>query len=328
MCFSRLRVVTLQIRREDRKADMNSFSVLKWNNVSESLKEALSSAPEFPCEKIALVVEYQQASRLLSECHQLYQLFDWNWKQFETHIICDFYDNISDPENKKRDLTLEINGLTANVISSGKSLIDYLQACSKDDEVFRSFNEMRTTKYSKKEAYCLLYELRNYVQHGQLIVATYCLDGKIKACFDLYQLKDPMFFTLRKTIENILNTGIELIESVDGSPKLSFGLYMYQYNKEIRELYLNFLKCFKNKIDSATKALFSYLRKNPQLLISLPDGSKGLVYRQDDTLHLLMGLETKLSKQSYYDCLREVKTQSKQANRAAKKREKRSEKVQ
>ena len=57
---------------------MNSFSVIAMDNVSEEIKAVLDSAYEFPQEKIDLALDYQWVSRVLSECHQLYQLFDWN----------------------------------------------------------------------------------------------------------------------------------------------------------------------------------------------------------------------------------------------------------
>lgn len=80
---------------------MNSFSVMSWDNVSEDIIALFSPDYEFPCEKLSLAIEYCQSSRFLSECHQLYQLFDWNWQQFKSNIICDQFDNISDAENKK-----------------------------------------------------------------------------------------------------------------------------------------------------------------------------------------------------------------------------------
>lgn len=212
--------------------------------------------------------------------------------------------------------------MTANIISAGKSLIDYLQACSKGDGTFLAFDKLRTSKYSEREAYCLLYELRNYAQHGQLIVATYYYNDKVRACFDLFQLKEPLFYTPSKKVESLLNAGIELIESIDGSPKLSFGSYMDQCNSDIRELYLEFLKCFKTKANQATKELFSFLCKNRHFLISLPSGGKGLFYKQDDKLHLIEGLEEKLTEVPYRICFNEAKMHCKQAKKAFEKRRK------
>ena len=301
---------------------MNSFSLIAMDNVSEDLKAALKCAYEFPQEKLDLALDYQWVSRVLSECHQLYQLFDWNWQQLQTNVCCDYFDYITDPGGRKKDLTLEVNGLTANVISTGKGLIDYLQACSGKDDDFKRFNNLRVAKYSKESAYYLLYELRNYVQHGQLIVATYAFQGRTKACFDLFQLKDPLFFTPKGKLVKMFETNIGIIESLKGEPKLSFGLYMDLYNMEIRELYLEFLKCFKNKIRQATKRLFSFLDKYPRYLTSLPDGEKCLLYKQGDDLHLIMGLEVKLTRRPYLDCLDKTKKQYEKAKKQAKKRQK------
>lgn len=301
---------------------MNSFSVIAMDNAFEEIKAVLDSAYEFPQEKLDLALDYQWVSRVLSECHQLYQLFDWNWRQLQANVCCDYFDCITDPNGRKKDLTLEVNGLTANVISAGKGLIDYLQASSGKDEAFKRFNDLRVAKYSKKSAYYLLYELRNYVQHGQLIVATYAFQDRTKACFDLFQLKDPLFFTPKGKLVKTFETNIGIIESVKGEPKLSFGLYMDLYNVEIRELYLEFLKCFKNKIKQVTKSLFFFLNRHPRYLTLLPDGEKCLFYKQGDDLHLIMGLEVKLTGKPYLDCLDKTKKQYEQAKKQAKKRQK------
>lgn len=63
---------------------------------------------------------------------------------------------------------------------------------------YSRYKKETVRKYEKEQAYYFLYELRNYVQHGQTIVSTYSDGSKVYACFDLGQLSEPMHFSAKK----------------------------------------------------------------------------------------------------------------------------------
>ena len=200
---------------------MNTLEVLKYQNVSDELKDAIENGEAVSGDDIAIVRAYQDMTRDWIEVYQLYQLFEWNYQQYKKGLCVGYDDSVGSLASctSSDSVGVAVNGYVANYISAGRNLAE--QAASE--------------KYDKKQAYYLFYELRNYVQHGQTVVSTYSNGKRLYACFDLGQLREPAHFSAKPKIIASMDEWAYRIDELDGPIKLSLGHYVEEFNYEIRD---------------------------------------------------------------------------------------------
>lgn len=239
------------------------------------------------------------------EVYQLYQLFDWNYQQYKKGLCVDYDDSVgslaSSPSSDS--IGVAVNGYVANYISAGRNLADSMEGIlkaetGKDSLACQRYKQAASEKYDKKQAYYLLYELRNYVQHGQTVVSTYGDGEKLYACFDLGQLREPAHFSAKPKIIASMNKWAYRIEELDGPIKLSLGYYVEEFNYEIRDLYSSFLNAIQKHIGSVSKSFYRLLSRHPSYVRTGPDGRSFVLYEEEGTIHLVHGIQDRVDGES------------------------------
>lgn len=222
---------------------MNTLEVLKYQNVSDELKDAIENGEAVSGDDIAIVRAYQDMTRDWIEVYQLYQLFEWNYQQYKKGLCVGCDDSVGSLASctSSDSVGAAVNGYVANYISAGRNLADSMEGIlkaetGKDSFACQRYKQAASEKYDKKQAYYLFYELRNYVQHGQTVVSTYSNGKRLYACFDLGQLREPAHFSAKPKIIASMDKWAYRIDELDGPIKLSLGHYVEEFNYEIRDL--------------------------------------------------------------------------------------------
>ena len=130
---------------------------------------------------------YVELTRHIQEIDKLFHIFRFNLKN-----ILQCYQLYSNNEIDRKELfeikeedEIAINALIINYISSAKTLIESIENCIKNTNlnIYKDFKDKCLSKsYDNKFYYRFLIRLRDFAQHGHLIVSVY---GNNYCCFDL-----------------------------------------------------------------------------------------------------------------------------------------------
>ena len=284
---------------------------IPFNCISSELRGSLSSTPLLPEEFALLAKGYHELCASLHGIHQLYLSYKWNYDKYAKELRIgydDVVESVSESHlacgGKRVDskLYMDVNCLVSNVISSGQSLIEPLRTFVKsdmglDDTNASSFDRMIHARHGEKGVYFLFSNLRNYVQHGQLVVSLYrASSAETKASFDLFQLRNPIHFEVKGTFRDFLNQMDEKLKSCNAvTRRLSLGYHVEQYDCFVCEVYGEFLKCVKDHIKRSQKPFFDMLKKHRQYVGHF-NGQDYVLYYENGIVHMVEGLQAPLSK--------------------------------
>lgn len=281
--------------------DINTLEVIKYQNVSEELKAVIKNGEMVSGDNVAVVCAYQDVVRDWIEIYQLYKLYSWNYRQYKEGLCVEYDGSVGSAEfnSGKGSIDIEVNGYVANLISAGRNLADSMEAILKAEMgdgsiMLKKYKQVASRKYDKKQAYYFLYELRNYVQHGQTVVSTRSDGGKVYAYFDLGQLREPAHFSAKAKIAASMTKWAHRIEELNGPIRLSLGHYVEEYNYEIRDLFLTFLDVIRGQVGCISKQFFRLLKDHPSYVHAGPDGSLFVAYRKGKTIHLVDDIQQRV----------------------------------
>lgn len=284
---------------------MNTLEVLKYQNVSDELKDAIENGEAVSGDDIAIVRAYQDMTRDWIEVYQLYQLFEWNYQQYKKGLCVGCDDSVGSLASctSNDSVGAAVNGYVANYISAGRNLADSMEGIlkaetGKDSFACQRYKQAASEKYDKKQAYYLFYELRNYVQHGQTVVSTYSNGKRLYACFDLGQLREPAHFSAKPKIIASMDKWAYRIDELDGPIKLSLGHYVEEFNYEIRDLYSSFLSAVQKHIGGVSKSFYRMLSRHPSYVRIGPDGGSFVFYEEGGAIHLVHGIQDRVDGES------------------------------
>lgn len=151
-------------------------------------------------ERIELFRNYVKITEEIQELHQLFNELMFNLGQLDKECIVYYNDQAVLRDNSEPvDFTI-INALTINILSSGRSLIDYMETILKNQkkEKYVDFKKNYISKVFDEEfSYKLCYYLRNYSQHGHMPVS-------VKEDMSFYE------FTKQSITQKIMEIKIEI----------------------------------------------------------------------------------------------------------------------
>ncbi len=290
---------------------MSTLEVLSYRNVSEELKDIIENAEMVSGDDVTIACAYQNITRDWIEIYQLYRLFDWNYRQYREGLCIGFDGSIGafESDHSSDSVGIAINGFVTNYVSAGRNLADSMEGILKADigkesVKYKKYKQVASGKYDKKQAYYFLYELRNYVQHGQSVMSTYSDGRKIYASLNLGQLRDPAHFNAKPKIIDSMNKWAYQIEKDSGPLHLSLGHYVEEYNYEIRDLFLAFLDSIREQLGHISKQFFRMLKEHPSYIQSGFDGSLFVLYKEGETVHLVNIIQDRVDGRSV--CEREA----------------------
>lgn len=265
--------------------------------------ELLRHVSPIPVDQHNMAIRYQCLSQSLQEVHQLYRLYDWNRQVFFNNIILTANDAVSYKNESLQmtdDILFDVNGCIGNILSAGRNLVDSFEAtlkteCGPDSQYYQRYKECASNEYDSNAGYFLLYELRNFVQHGHLIVSLAKDPEGIRARLDPYQLLSPSRLDVKEKVRAYLQQAIDRIEGLGDRPFLSLGFYLEPYNVAVLELYCQFLKQLSPEVSTVSHEFHAYLKAHQQMVGHFPDGSSFAFYEKEDTQHILNGIDQRLS---------------------------------
>lgn len=241
-------------------------------------------------------------SGALTSVDQLFDVYLWNYRQL-THGILMFdsgiVDGTTDNGTGMAD-RITVNAYAMNYVSNGVNLVEFLEAfcnAAKKDGYAEAqvFIDDLRREYDGNFNYALAHTLRNHAQHGQLIVSL-CPDDNDRqhAGFDLYQLRNPIFFTNKKLFEKRIDIYQKIIESVcSGSVKLSFYCEVTAIHESICQLTSNFIDAVSRYYEDCSGEIEETYKLLPEYVIRDGGGGVFSIFIDDQTddseAHLLIG---------------------------------------
>jgi len=219
-------------------ADFNE-DFIKFHDNIEVLKKDEKELVEF----------HINLNRHIKELNQLFEAFRFNLLNLQSSYKLSASDELI--RNKEFGFEVHdmvaINALTISYISSGTTLITAIQVFLRKG--FEGFPESFKVSERLKEEwikqahadnfhYRLLYELRNYSQHGYFPVS---VNGS-KYGFDLTQIMSTPYYTHNKRCKEEIESILAKYQEFSEYPRLSFTSVIIEYNLFVIRMYVDFLK--------------------------------------------------------------------------------------
>lgn len=269
---------------------MNTETHILAKDFSGNLKNI--EIPAIDSKDMTIIKSYIEITRHIQEIDKLFSVFECNLdimqKNFTLNTNDSFERNMA-LDVHTDDYTL-INALTINYISSAKTLVDSIESFMKrNTNNFSSFKEKYISgTYDKKFSYRLLYNLRNFSQHGHLPVS---IDFNNNLCFDLNQiLTTPHISLNKKHAKEMKKFKDEIFKKFESYPHIVFTKSIAEFNLCIIEIYLNFLIETEKILAEAIDKLNKLIIRKPELIHKSSDVLNGhIIYEyneEDENIHL------------------------------------------
>lgn len=260
---------------------MDTFSQYRFTDSDSWIQDLIDEGRYFEYENSPELIEWINVDRFNTEINQLFRVYLWNYgqlvsgiKMYTNGVVEEVIDNGSDlPDN------IIINGYAMNFVSAGMDLIKFLTSfCNSSSNDFSYSDEF--IKNTNKEfdtglCYAMVAKLRDFAQHGQLIISEYCdTEGRKCIAFDLAQLLDPMFFNLSGAAKNRIKKAYEELSAItDGPVRISFPLTVDSFHVSVCKLYLDFIQNFLAHAEKVASAAQDILDSSEGKLLDNPCNS-------------------------------------------------------
>ena len=244
--------------------------------------------PNMNDEEKETIETFIDITRHIQEIEQLFRIFRVNIK-----ILLNFYRlGNNDEISKNYDFALEdtddyiINFLVINYISSAKTLKESIENFMKQfvgetNEINIKYNNECLNKlYDDVFAYRLLLRLRDFTQHGHLIVSR---DYQNKYYFDIEQILSTPHFNINKKLKNEMkNIRQEIYEKYGDHPRIAFTLSVAEFNYCIIKTYNGFLEAIEEVFKEHIRSLKKLIKDRPHFIYSSNNYFNGFIFFEND----------------------------------------------
>lgn len=249
------------------------------------IKESIT-IPNLSTEKLDKVKEFVEFTRHFQEVYYLFKIFKTNLNNILMYYVLYKDDSIIRKSQiiKEESDYIQINALVINYISSAKTFVE-------------SIEKFITSRYSKNEkdlfcqditskiydtifSYRLLIRLRDFAQHGHLVVY---FDFNNKCCFSLEDiLATPQFTFNSKIRQEFKSIKEEINEKYKRNAEISFVKTIAEFELCIYKIYLKFLEYTKEKL--------KMLKQEFDIIVQ---EESDMIYKSDDSLngYIIYGIE-------------------------------------
>lgn len=287
---------------------MDAVTRYKFSDVDEWLVPFIETGRYFEFGSEPDLEHWLELSRLLTDVQQLFEVYLWNYSQltnglriFTNGVVREVRDNGSRHSNRIR-----VNGYTMNCISNGINLVNFLSAlCAHEGKSgfssCKAFKKLTSDEFDNNLNYAIAYSLRNYSQHGQLIVSMHKDNGvDEQVCFDVYQLLNPAFVDMNAIAEKKMRELLEFLENrQDGVARLAYTSLIDSFHQSICHLYHEFLRMLHPYVcDCMSKAQHVLDSSKEKNLLDKDGGSLSILLEklnEDYVAHLLIGKPEQLT---------------------------------
>lgn len=265
---------------------------------------------DYTDEGLECITSFVEVTRYIEEIHQLFNIFQYNIRRLLSIYELNNHDKIKRhvPQFEDFSDSTELNALVISLISSGKTLIDAMQACvqscySKDSDVYSEFCKILSAEYDSCFSYRFLTRLRDFSQHGHVPVSW---DGET-ACFDIGQLINTPHFNHNKTIlgemERFCN---ELLTKEKVEPRHVFSLAIAEFTVSLYRVYYEYWKTMEDSFYACLSNINDLIKQYPETIKHKNKKYDGyLFYQIGNGLHTFNALE--ISDKMYIQYLEEAK---------------------
>ena len=266
---------------------MDTFRSLLVSNV-EGLESTITIC-EIPEEHKVIIERYVNTFTVITEVNQLYQVFWLNVNIMSSNCILNSDDTVLISKNGLEADPILVNALFNNIISSGRVLVDKIKTILESDfseNRYTAFQEEYLSRiYNEIFSYRFFYELRNFCQHGYLVVSH--KEGKY--CFDLYQLLGAEHLGIKKSQSKEWKNAIKTIaEKYNSEPNICFTHNVDSYVKSILEVYYHFWEFIKKDIELCDNAFREVINANPQYVYNESPLDGFIIYKiENGNAHMI-----------------------------------------
>lgn len=282
---------------------LDTFRRYKAIDACNQIEGLIEKGLYLECEQEDDIFRWIKVDRWLTDLHQLYQVYLWNYQQLMNGVTVDMQGEVSavfDNQTTSSKL-IQVNGYSMNCISSGVNLITFVESFLKHEGKTYGFEGIGTFKAKTQEEYdsnfnyAFGYLLRNYSQHGNLIVSMYPGEnGADRICFDPFQLSNPsgvgVKAEMRKKLEKLLSTLSAVPEDVI---RLSFRGLIHSFHKSVCSLYSAFFSIVQEYFSQINTKAISHLSATKSIIQQDKNGASFFVVllNVDEMLetHVIMG---------------------------------------
>ena len=291
-------ICSTTVIRKVKLQTMDTSATYRIEDTPEWMTNILDRVIPFTIHDTA-IVRWTEMARAVTDIHQLYHLYLWNLRQLLEGVRFSTNDQIIALRDNgtAESGRIIVNGYVMNVISYGVNLIESLRGFAKHEKQrgftdAQRFEQVAKDEFDSNILYAIMSGLRNYAQHGQLLVSLYCGEYNCdRACFDLHQLSEPFLIKKRSLIIKKIQFLINQIEAEGSSPaRLSLTYCIDSFNLSVHSLYSQFLRIFQTHIEDCAKLVNEKYKCEPRHIAKTPDNvSISILLDEDSTAHLHAG---------------------------------------
>lgn len=247
--------------------------------------------PTFKNTEKHLINEYIEFTRHFQEIDQLFHILKVNLDHLLIHYelmnndIIIKKDNFSVDENDG----IIINALVINYISAARTFVESVEIFLKErlgEEALQKFKTTNLSKiYDERFSYRLLYNLRNFSQHGHLPVY---IEANNKCSFDLEQiLYTPHFEHNKKLKKEMESIKEKILKEFEDNPRIMFTRTLAEFQIAILEIYVDFINFIFDNLVFYKKEIEKLIDTKPNIVYKSKDIFNGFIMYEvkDNNIH-------------------------------------------
>jgi len=289
---------------------MDTIRYTLGDDLSEDFNAHISGCSLLSEVERAELIFHVEIMRHIQELNHLFQVFRFNLLTLRDSFVLTSSDTLTRKRLTKfevnqsgeiRDATkqieieisdgIAINALTISLASSGVALMESIKVFIEHDfsEYFKAPKGLSKTwldeVYNKNFAYRLLYELRNFSQHGHLPIS---VDGS-KFALDFIQLLSTPHYKHKKERREQIEAIAAEIFNCSERPRIAFTPTIADYNLCITKTYVDFLRKTKSAWRDSAKRVKAIVQRYPSNIFKPNNSSFELFVFSlyDDDMHTI-----------------------------------------
>lgn len=224
-----------------------------------------------------VIVKMMEISEGLEEINQVFQLFIYSIDKFASEYELVYNDKLYRKSDKTTSW-LEVNYYITNIISYGKTLCGAIESFVKNNmgeekkELFK--NKYLTKKYDEVFEYRFLLSMRDYTQHGHVLVS---LDID-RYCFDLDQIMRTPHFNPKPSVFNSMkDIQHEIEERYHSEPHFALIVTLKKYTVALLEVFNDFLQFISDYYMLYCNEYINILKKYSPIINNQPEQLRNLL---------------------------------------------------
>ncbi len=263
---------------------MDTFTAYKLSKGNEWIIPFLEKKKYFNFNNNPELVRWMKLSRFIVELHQLFEIYLWNYSQLANGLYLNVdgrINRILDNGTNQSQL-IRVNGYVMNCVSSAVNFLKSVEKYCKHEAragkkaIFSfaaEFLEFLHAKFYGDLHYALAYVLRNYSQHGQLIISIHNDDGEHnRVCLDMFQLLNAELVSINDDTREKLEYIYDSLRDIEEGPiRLFLAQFLSSLHLNVCSLYEDFLSRLDPYVLESKERVETLLEESHEKILSTSD---------------------------------------------------------